>query len=88
MIFSLLQITNEKLRELTTSDYAILIIVQILFLAMFIYMVSYICRVLKKNEPKKNLKKTCILVWFMSAIAWFIVAQIIWIITYVQLTGG
>jgi hypothetical protein len=88
MLLNLIQVLEEKVRELTTSDYVMMVIIQVFLLGLFIFMVSYICKMLKKKEPEKDLKKTCILIWFISAIAWFIIAQIVWILTYVQFTGS
>jgi len=71
-------------QNLTSSDFIILGGIQIFLLVLFIFMVSYFCKLLRKKEPGKNIRKTCILVWFLSAIAWFIIAQIVWIITSLQ----
>lgn len=68
----------------STSDWIFIAGIQAFLLTLFIFMISYFCRLLKKKEPEKPTKKTCILVWFLSAIAWFIIAQIVWIITYSQ----
>ena len=88
MILGIIQVLEEKVRILTTSDYVMRFAIQLFLLALYVFMVIYICKILKRKEPGKNLKKTCILIWFISAIAWFIIAQIVWIITYVQFTGG
>jgi hypothetical protein len=51
-------------------------------------MIGYICKLVKEKDPEKSVKKTCILVWFLSAIAWFIIAQIVWIITSIQFSSS
>lgn len=88
MLIAIIQVLEEKVRELNTIDYVMMIVIQLFLLALFALMVSYICKTLKKKEPDKNLKKSCILIWFISAVGWFIIAQIVWILTYVQFTGG
>lgn len=69
------------------EEWVFLVGIQVFLIAAFIFMVGYLCRLLKKKDPDKSTKKECILAWFMSAIAWFIIAQIVWVITYTQITG-
>lgn len=71
-----------------STNYIFLIGIQVFLLAFFILMVGYFCRALKKKDAEKSTKKTCILIWFLSAIAWFIIAQIVWIITSIQSSGS
>lgn len=73
---------------LSANDWIFIIGIQLFLLLLFIFMVSYFCRQFKKKESPKPTKKTCILIWFMSAIAWFIIAKIVWILTYSQFTGA
>ena len=70
------------------NNYLFLIGIQVFLLAFFILMVGYFCRLFKKKNEGKSNKKTCVLIWFLSAIAWFIIAQIVWIITSIQSSGG
>ncbi len=72
----------------SSSDIIFLVGVQVFLLALFVIMLTLFCKVLKKKEDGKSIKKTCILIWFMSAIAWFIIAQIVWILTNSQVSGG
>ena len=69
---------------LTSSDWFFIIGIQVFLLLLFVSMIVFICRKLKAQNPTKSVKKTCVIVWFMSAIAWFIIAQIVWILTYSQ----
>lgn len=71
----------------STSDMMFLVGIQLFLLVFFIIMLTVLCKVLKKKDPEKSTKKACILIWFMSAIAWFIIAQIVWILTYSQIFG-
>jgi len=73
--------------EFTTADYLIIILIQLFLLSLFVIMVSYFCKLLKKKSEGKSIKKTCILIWVMSGIAWFIIAQIVWVITSSQYSG-
>lgn len=84
----LLQFIKLFTETLTTSDYWYMSFIQFFLLVLFLSMVIYVCRLVKKKDPGKSVKKTCILVWFLSAIAWFIIAQIVWIITSIQLSGS
>jgi hypothetical protein len=68
----------------STSDWIFLVGIQVFLLAVFVFMISFLCKLLKRKNPGKSNKKECILVWFMSAIAWFIIVQIVWILTYTQ----
>jgi hypothetical protein len=70
------------------TNWYFLIGIQVFLLALFIAIITYICRLVKKKYPEKSNTKTCILIWFISAIAWFIIAQIVWIVTYTQFSGG
>lgn len=72
----------------SSSDIIFLVGVQVFLLALFVIMLIVFCKVLKKKEAGKSIKKTCILIWFMSAIAWFVIAQIVWILTNSQVSGG
>ena len=72
----------------STIDWVFIIGIQLFLLALFVVMVSFICKMVRKREPVKSVKKTCILVWFLSAIAWFIIAQIVWILIYSQFAGS
>ena len=72
----------------STGDWIFLIFIQIFIAALFILVVKYFCKQLKKKEPNKTHKKTCILISFLSAITWFIIAQIVWVITTIQLSGS
>lgn len=85
MSLTLLQIVGDKL---SSTDYWIMGGIQTLLLTAFLLMIIYICRLVKKKDPGKLVKKTCVLVWFLSAIAWFIIAQIVWIITSIQFSGS
>lgn len=71
----------------SSSDMMFLVGIQLFLLFIFVIMLTVLCKVLKKKDPEKSTKKACILIWFMSAIAWFIIAQIVWILTYSQITG-
>jgi hypothetical protein len=73
---------------LTSSDYWIMGGIQLFLFITFLLMIGYICKLVKQKDPKKTVKKTCILVWFLSAIAWFIIAQIVWIITSIQFSSN
>lgn len=73
---------------LSSSDWFFIIAIQVFLLALFIIMISLLCRRVKEKEDQKSVKKTCILIWFMSAIAWFVMAQIVWILTYSQFSGN
>jgi len=72
----------------TTNQWIFLIGIQVFLLAVFALFIRYICKQFKLKQPEKSIKKTCILVIVMSAIAWFIIAQIVWVITTIQMTGG
>ena len=72
----------------STNDWIFLVGIQVFLLAVFVFMISFLCKLLKKKDPEKSTKKECILAWFMSAIAWFIIAQIVWIITSSQFSGA
>ena len=85
MLLALFQIAED---ELTSSDYWIMGGIQFFLLAAFFFMIVYICKLVKKKDPEKSVKKTCVLIWFLSAIAWFIIAQILWIITTIQFSAG
>ena len=71
----------------STTDWVLIIGIQLFLLASFIGMITIICKMVRRKEPSKSIKKTCILVWFLSAIAWFIIAQIVWILTFSQFSG-
>ncbi|PID57969.1 MAG: hypothetical protein CR986_08630 [Ignavibacteriae bacterium] len=62
--------------------------IQVLILAAFVFMLVFFCKKLKAKQPDKNNKKTCIVIWFLSAVAWFLIAQIVWIITSIQMSGS
>lgn len=70
--------------EVTTTNWFFLVGIQIFLLLLFVAMLLLFCKILKKKDPEKSIKKTCILIWFMSTIGWFIMAQIVWILTYSQ----
>ena len=72
----------------STTDWVFIIGIQLFLFAVFVVMVSFICKMVRKREPVKSVKKTCILVWFLSGIAWFIIAQIVWILIYSQIAGA
>lgn len=72
----------------SSTNWTVLIIIQVVLLALFIGMITYICKLVRRKEPNKSIKKTCILISFISAIAWFIIGQIVWIITTIQLSGN
>ena len=72
----------------TTNQWIFLIGIQVFLLVVFVLFIRYICKQLKLKEPNKPTRKTCILISFLSAIAWFIIAQIVWVITTIQMTGG
>jgi len=72
----------------SSSNLVFIVGIQVFLFALFVIMLTILCKVLKKKEKGKSIKKTCILVWFMSAIAWFVIAQIVWILTSSQLSGG
>ena len=72
----------------TTNQWIFLIGIQVFLLVVFILFIRYICKQLKLKEPNKPTRKTCILISFLSAISWFIIAQIVWVITTIQITGG
>ncbi len=84
MSIALLQIAKDKL---IAPDYWIMGGIQLFLLITFLLMIGYICKLVKQKYPEKSVKKTCILVWFLSAIAWFIIAQIVWVITSIQFSG-
>lgn len=88
MLFILNLFLQENIRNLTTNDYLLLSFYQIIIIALFVFLVRYFCKLLKQKEPDKSIKKTCILISFISAIAWFIIAQIVWIVTAIQLSGS
>ena len=71
----------------STSDWFFLVGIQVFLLAVFVFMISFLCKLLKRKNPEKSTKKECILACFMSAIAWLIIAQIVWILTYSQFSG-
>lgn len=73
---------------ISSSDWFFIIAIQVFLLVLFIIMISLLCRRVKEKEDQKSVKKTCILIWFMSAIAWFVMAQIVWILTYSQFSGN
>jgi hypothetical protein len=85
MLIALFQILGNKL---TSSDYWIMGGIQFFLFITFLLMIGYICKLVKEKDPEKSVKKTCILVWFLSAIAWFIIAQIVWIITSIQFSSS
>jgi hypothetical protein len=72
----------------TTNQWIFLIGIQVVLLVVFIFFIRYFCKQLKLKEQGKSTKKTCILISFISAIGWFIIAQIVWVITTIQMTGG
>ena len=72
----------------TTNQWIFLIGIQVFLLVVFVLFIRYICKQLKLKEPNKSTRKTCILISFLSAIAWFIIAQIVWVITTIQMTGS
>ena len=72
----------------TTNQWIFLIGIQIFLLAVFIFFIRYFCKLLKQKEPEKSTKKTCIIISFLSALGWFIIAQIVWVITTIQITSG
>ena len=73
--------------EFTTTEYAIIIFIQIFLLGLFVSMVSYFCKLLRKKSEGRSTKKTCIIIWLLSGVAWFIIAQIVWVITSSQYAG-
>ncbi len=88
MLLTLNNILQTNIKDLTTNDYLLLVAIQIIIAALFVFMVRYFCKLLKKREHDKPIKKTCILISFLSAVAWFIIAQIVWIITAIQISNG
>lgn len=72
----------------STTDWVLIIGIQLFLLASFIVMITIICKVVRRKEPLNSSRKTCILVWFLSAIAWFIIAQIVWILIFSQFSGA
>ncbi len=72
----------------TTNQWIFLIGIQVFLLTVFVLFIRYICKQLKLKQPEKPIKKTCILIGIISAVAWFIIAQIVWVITTIQMTGG
>lgn len=72
----------------TTAAWIFLVGIQVVLLVAFIFMVSYFCKSLKKKQPEKDHKKTCVILWFISAVAWFLIAQIVWVITSIQMSGS
>ncbi len=72
----------------STSDWFFLVGIQVFLLAVFVFMISFLCKLLKRKNPEISTKKECILACFMSAIAWFIIARIVWILTYSQFSGA
>ena len=70
------------------NNLVIVIGIQVFLLAVFVGLISYICRLVQEKKETKSTKKTCILIWFLSAIAWFIMAQIVWIISASQFKLG
>ncbi|MFZ1292343.1 MAG: hypothetical protein WAR79_19775 [Melioribacteraceae bacterium] len=78
----------QKISEKSNSEWIFLVSIQLLIAAFFVFMVRYFCKQLKIKDPEKPVKKTCILISFLSAIAWFIIAQIVWVITSIQMWGN
>lgn len=64
------------------------IVIQVFLLIIFSSFIIFLCKQLKIKQPEKPVKKTCILISFLSAIAWFIIAQIVWVITSIQMSGS
>jgi hydrogenase-4 membrane subunit HyfE len=88
MILAFVSYFQEGLEKLNSSDYSFMVGIQIFLLVVYFLLVNYFCKTLKRQEPQKSTKKTCMLIWFFSAIAWFIIAQIVWVITSIQFSGG
>ena len=88
MVLAITNLLQAPVESLTTNDYLVLVAIQLVILALFIFTIKYFCSLLKRKEPEKSIKKTCILISFLSAIAWFIIAQIVWVITTLQYSGG
>ncbi len=72
----------------STDEWIFLFAVQVILAALFVFVVRYFCRLLKEKEPNRSNKKTCIVISILSAIGWFIIAQIVWVITSIQMTSG
>jgi hypothetical protein len=82
LVFSFIQ------NSISQGDWIFIIGIQFFLFSLFLSMLIIICRRVKQKDPQKSSKKTCILIWFMSGIAWFIIAQIVWILTYSQFLGN
>ncbi|MBK7104736.1 MAG: hypothetical protein IPH62_05580 [Ignavibacteriae bacterium] len=83
-----MKIFTSFLNLASNSDWIFLISIQLIILTFFVFTIRYFCKQLKIKEPEKPVKKTCILISFLSAIAWFIIAQIVWVITSIQMLGS
>lgn len=87
-MLNFIQNIDQEIIELSTSDYVFLILIQVFLLLLFALFVNYFCRTLKAKEPEKSTKKACIVIWIISAIAWFIISQIVLIVTASQFAGN
>ncbi len=85
-LFSFIQLQT-KLAEKTTGDWTILILIQIVLIALFVFMISAICKKVKPIEGEPSPKKTCIIISIMTFLAYIVMALIIWEVAEAQLLG-
>ncbi|MEE9430191.1 MAG: hypothetical protein V3V16_04065 [Melioribacteraceae bacterium] len=72
----------------STSDWIILVFIQIVLLTLIVLMVYKLCQMVKRKEEKSSVKTTCIIISVMTFVAYFVLANMVWAITSIQLLGG
>jgi len=85
-LLSTILLQQEIIRS--TNDWIILIVIQIILLASVVLMVYKLCQMAKQKEKKETVKTTCIVISIMTFVAYFVIANMVWAITSIQLAGG
>jgi len=83
---SLILLQQEIIRS--TSDWIVLVVIQLILLSIVVLMVYKLCQMVKRKEEKSTVKTTCIVISVMTFIAYFVLANMLWVITSIQLSGG
>ncbi|MCP5064722.1 MAG: hypothetical protein GY936_19980 [Ignavibacteriae bacterium] len=85
-ILSIILLQQEIIRS--TSDWIILVVIQLILLSLVVLMVYKLCQMVKQKEKKNTVKTTCIVISLMTFVAYFVLANMVWAITSIQLSGG